>query len=79
MVNLNECKFGDVLMTRDGRLAIFIRKQNYSESYLLLVEEDDDCYLDNYSKQGEKYESQYDYYKDTHDIVKKLGSIKELK
>ena len=45
MVNLNECKFGDVLMTKDGRLAIFIRKQNDSESYLLLVEEENDCYF----------------------------------
>ena len=78
-LNLNECKFGDVLMTKDGRLSIFLYKQKYSESYFLLVEEGDDCYTDNYSKHGGQYESQYDWYKGVRDIVEELGNIKELK
>ena len=26
MINLNECKFGDKLKTRDGRMAVFLGK-----------------------------------------------------
>ena len=28
MINLSECKFGDKLKTRDGRMAVFLSKGN---------------------------------------------------
>ena len=28
MVNLSECKFGDKLKTRDGRMALFLQRSN---------------------------------------------------
>ena len=37
MINLNECKFGDRLKTRDGRLAIFMHKLPQSNVYCLAV------------------------------------------
>lgn len=37
MINLNECKFGDRLRTRDGRIAIFCGKSQDC-GYLLVLE-----------------------------------------
>lgn len=37
MVNLNECKFGDRLRTRDGRLAIYCEKSE-NDNHILMLE-----------------------------------------
>ena len=37
MINLSECKFGDRLKTRDGRMAIFCEQDNYG-GYCLVLE-----------------------------------------
>ena len=39
MINLNECKFGDKLRTRDGRMALFLGRQSPSEGILCVIED----------------------------------------
>lgn len=73
MLNLNECKFGDRLQTKDGRLAIFMKKLKYSERYSIAVSESGSFYTDCYEKVGDRYESQYDIYKGTRDIIRKIN------
>lgn len=73
MINLNECKFGDRLQTKDGRLAIFMEKLKYRESYSIAVSESGSFYTDYYEKVGDRYESQYDIYKGARDIIRKIN------
>lgn len=65
MINLNECKFGDRLRTRDGRLAIFMRKLS-DDKYSIAVattKERNDYFAAYYRrinvKLGYLYECQY--------------------
>lgn len=37
MVNLSECKFGDLLKTRDGRMAMYIGKGEASSLHIISV------------------------------------------
>lgn len=73
MINLNECKFGDRLQTKDGRLAIFMEKLKHRERYSIAVSESGGFYIDYYEKVGDRYESQYDIYKGTRDIIRKIN------
>ena len=66
MVKLSECKFGDRLKTRDGRLAIFMHKLPQSNVYCLAVattKERNDYFSAYYEKvsrkTGDFYECEY--------------------
>ena len=66
MINLNECKFGDRLKTRDGRLAIFMHKLPQANVYCLAVattKERNDYFSAYYKKVSRKigdfYECEY--------------------
>lgn len=66
MINLSECKFGDRLRTKDGRLAIFMHKLSQSNKYCLAVaktKERKDYFAAYYKringKLGYLYECQY--------------------
>lgn len=39
MINLNECKFGDKLRTRDGRKALFLGRKSPSENIICVIED----------------------------------------
>ena len=80
MINLNECKFGDRLKTRDGRLAIFMHKLPQSNVYCLAVattKERNDYFSAYYEKvsrkTGDFYECEYgsERYREYGDIVGK--------
>lgn len=43
MINLNECKFGDKLRTKDGRKALFLGRKSPSEGIICAIE--DRCYM----------------------------------
>ena len=65
MINLSECKFGDRLRTRDGRLAIFMRKLS-DDKYSIAVattKERNDYFAAYYKKvsrkTGDFYECEY--------------------
>lgn len=53
MINLNECKFGDRLRTRDGRMAIFCGKSQY-RGFLLVLEGEKHPFMliNNYDSDG---------------------------
>ena len=38
MVNLNECKFGDRLEMRNGKMAIYVGKEPYCVSYFSVMD-----------------------------------------
>ena len=47
MINLNECKFGDRLKTRDGRMAVFLHKSFViHEVYICAIEYDEWSHLE---------------------------------
>ena len=80
MVKLSECKFGDRLRTRDGRLAIFMHKLPQTDEYCLAVaktKERNDYFSAYYKKvsrkTGDFYECQYssERYRGNGDIVGK--------
>lgn len=41
MINLNECKFGDRLKMRNGKMAIYVGKQQYCFSHFIVAEQED--------------------------------------
>lgn len=38
MINLSECKFGDKLRTRDGKMAVFLHKSITPNVYICIIE-----------------------------------------
>ena len=70
MVNLNECKFGDRLRTRDGRMAVFLHKSFISDKvYICAIEYDEYSILEiKFWANGKRY---YDNEPSEFDIVGK--------
>lgn len=57
MINLNECKFGDRLRTRDGRMAVFLHKSFFNqEAYICAARRDKYSHLEiKYRANGKWY------------------------
>lgn len=45
MINLNECKFGDKLKMRNGKMAIYACISPYSGSHILFIESVESGYV----------------------------------
>lgn len=57
MINLNECKFGDRLRTKDGRKAVFLHKSFVNhEVYICVIERDKNTHFEiKYWANGKRY------------------------
>lgn len=68
MINLNECKFGDKLRTRDGRMAVFLNELSANLKVYVCVIKNDEYNLAKilYRANGERY---YDSMPSEFDII----------
>lgn len=65
MVNLNECKFGDKLRTRDGRMALFLGDKSQLSDNVCAIKDEalgflSMFYNDNGTPSNSAYGNQYD-------------------
>ena len=69
-MNLNECKFGDKLRTRDGRMAVFLNELSANLEVYVCVIKNDEYNLAEilYRANGERY---YDNMPSEFDIIGK--------
>ena len=69
MVNLSECKFGDRLRTRDGRMAVFLHKSISPNVYICVIENTERSHIEmKFRENGMRY---YDNEPSEFDIVGK--------
>lgn len=69
MINLNECKFGDKLRTKDGRMAVFLHKSITHNVYICIIEHNNHSHLKmKFRENGKRY---YDNEPSAFDIVSK--------
>lgn len=60
MINLNECKFGDRLKTRDGRMALFLGRKSPTEGIICVIEDSYYVFLSMwYNDNGTAFDSVY--------------------
>lgn len=56
MINLNECKFGDRLRTRDGRMAVFLHKSISPNVYICIIKNAERSHLEmKFRENGMRY------------------------
>ena len=69
MINLNECKFGDRLRTRDVRMAVFLHKSITPNVYICIIECNNRNHIEmKFRENGKRY---YDNEPSAFDIVSK--------